>query len=254
MDNSTKILIGSVVTALFSFGAHFIGSTGSSFVNTLEETAKYEISNAGIEGVKVQFNREPTITRDVTLSGDISEDKRNKALSIVEGISGVGSVRWLDEASKADDDNADSGGAGNAKDANNDSTSSENAEPADRAVVAKCQSDINNITEGKNINFRSGSFYVPPSSYGLLDEIVAAIQPCVGVKLEVQGHTDLMGSPTLNQTLSEGRAESVRDELIKRGLDANRVRAKGYGSTKPIENARTSSANAKNRRTIFIIS
>lgn len=246
MDNSTKILIGSVVTALFSLGAHSMGSTGSSFVDSLESTAKYEISNAGIEGVAVEFNRDPSITRDAVLSGDVPEGQRNKAISIVENISGVGSVRWADnEDAVASDGTATDDGAATVPAAD---------EPVDQAVVAKCQSDINSITEGKNINFRSGSFYVPPTSHGLLDEIVAAIKPCAGVKLEVQGHTDLTGNPDVNQRLSEGRASSVRDELVKRGLDADRVIAKGYGSTKPIENARTSAANAKNRRTIFVIS
>ena len=250
MENSSKILIGAMATTLFSLGAHSIGSVGSSFVDALEDTAKYEISNAGIEGVAVEFNREPSITRDAILSGNVPEDKRNKALSIVEGISGVGSVRWADDAN-IDADSA----AGNTQ-VEDDSSNASSADggTANQATVAECQGNINIITEGKNINFRSGSFYVPPSSHGLLDEIAAAIKPCDGVKLEVQGHTDLTGSPAINQRLSEGRAASVRDELIKRGLDADRVTAKGYGSTKPIENARTSSANAKNRRTIFVIS
>lgn len=250
MDNSTKILIGTVVTALFSLGAHSIGSTGSNFVDSLENTAKYEISNAGIDGVDVAFVRDPSITRDAILSGDIPPDQRDKAISIVENIAGVGSVSWAGDAA----------GAANSDTADTDeitavTVSDETAVvAADEAVITKCQSDINSIMEGKNINFRSGSFYVPPTSHSLLDEIVATIKPCDGVKLEVQGHTDLTGNPAVNQRLSEGRAASVRDELIKRGLNADRIVAKGYGSTQPLENARTSAANAKNRRTIFVIS
>ncbi len=243
MDNSTKILIGSVATALLSLGAHTIGSTGSSFVDTLESKTQYELSNAGLDAVAVNFERDPAITRNAVLSGDVTEDQRNKALSIAENIPGIGNVRWADAGDGASDDGASDDGADAIAD-----------EPADRAVVAKCQSDINSITEGKNINFRSGSFYVPPTSFGLLDEIAAAIKPCKGVKLEVQGHTDLTGKADVNQRLSDGRAASVRDELIKRGLDPDRIVAKGYGSTQPVENARTSAANAKNRRTIFVIS
>ncbi len=248
MDNSTKILIGSVVTSLLALGAHFIGSTGSSFVDTLESKTQYEIANAGIEGVAIDFERDPSITRNAILSGNVSEDQRNKALSIAENISGIGNVRWADDS--ANDSMARNSAAHDTKEI----AANETDDPAIQAVVAKCQSGVNSITDGKNINFRSGSSYVTPNSYGLLDEIVAAIKPCAGVKLEVQGHTDLMGAADVNQRLSEGRAASVRDELIKRGLDADRVIAKGYGSSKPLENARTSAANAKNRRTIFIIS
>ncbi len=245
MDNSTKILIGSVATALLSLGAHTIGSTGSSFVDTLESKTQYELSNVGLDAVAVNFERDPAITRNAVLSGDVTEDQRNKALSIAENIPGIGNVRWADDASG--DDASGDGASDDGADAIAD-------EPADKAVVAKCQSDINSITEGKNINFRSGSFYVPPTSFGLLDEIAAAIKPCKGVKLEVQGHTDLTGKADVNQRLSDGRAASVRDELIKRGLDPDRIVAKGYGSSQPVENARTSAANAKNRRTIFVIS
>ncbi len=255
MDNSTKILIGSVATALLSLGAHTIGSTGSSFVDTLEGKTQYELSNAGLDAVAVNFERDPAITRNAVLSGDVTEDQRNKALSLAENIPGIGNVRWADDASGdgASDDGASDDGASD-DGASGDDANAIADEPADKAVVAKCQSDINSITEGKNINFRSGSFYVPPTSFGLLDEIAAAIKPCKGVKLEVQGHTDLTGKADVNQRLSDGRAASVRDELIKRGLDPDRIVAKGYGSTQPVENARTSAANAKNRRTIFVIS
>lgn len=246
MDNSTKILVGAAVTALFSLGAHSIGSAGASFVDRLENSAKNEISDAGLDNISLSFVRDPAITRDAVLSGDVPQEQRDKAISIVKNIAGVGNVRWADDATGADNsDTADADGI---------TAVTVSEETADEAVVTKCQSDIDSIMQGKNINFRSGSFYVPPSSYALLDEIVATLKPCDGVTLEVQGHTDLTGNAAINQSMSEGRAAAVKDALVKRGLDADRIVAKGYGSTQPVENAKTSAANAKNRRTIFVIS
>lgn len=69
------------------------------------------------------------------------------------------------------------------------------------------------------------------------------------LKLAIEGHTDNVGSAATNQTLSEKRAEAVRQELISRyGVDAARLAAKGLGSTKPVGPNDTPEGRQNNRR------
>ena len=70
------------------------------------------------------------------------------------------------------------------------------------------------------------------------------------VKIEISGHTDSRGNEEYNLELSQDRAESVREQMIERGITANRMTAKGYGESEPIapnENA-DGSDNPKGRR------
>jgi outer membrane protein OmpA-like peptidoglycan-associated protein len=70
----------------------------------------------------------------------------------------------------------------------------------------------------------------------------------------IEGHTDSTGSETLNQKLSRDRAESVRQYLIQNGtLSADKISAKGYGSSRPLASNATASGRAVNRRIDVII-
>ncbi len=128
------------------------------------------------------------------------------------------------------------------------------AVPATAEAVASCQGDVNTLMTGKSINFQSGSAYLAADSTALIGDIAKALKACAGTQVEVQGHTDLIGSAEINQNLSQSRAETVVKSLVDQGVPATQLSAKGYGATQPVENARTAEANAKNRRTVFAIS
>jgi outer membrane protein OmpA-like peptidoglycan-associated protein len=68
------------------------------------------------------------------------------------------------------------------------------------------------------------------------------------LKLSVEGHTDNVGNPKANKTLSEARAKSVIAEIVKQGIDATRLSAAGFGQDKPIADNKTEEGKAKNRR------
>ena len=125
---------------------------------------------------------------------------------------------------------------------------------ATKEAVAECQGDINAVMTGKTVNFQSGSAYLANDGNTLLDDVAKALKPCAGTNVEIQGHTDLIGGSEINQSLSQSRADTVKQALVTRGIDAARLTAKGYGASQPLENARTAQANAKNRRTVFVIS
>lgn len=73
------------------------------------------------------------------------------------------------------------------------------------------------------------------------------------IKIDLQGHTDSTGSAELNLKLSKSRAEAVKNELVKRGISADRITAEGFGDTRPVESNITEEGRQKNRRTEFRI-
>jgi OOP family OmpA-OmpF porin len=85
--------------------------------------------------------------------------------------------------------------------------------------------------------------------YGQLDEIAAEIKSDPTRKVEIQGHTDSVGSEKYNMGLSERRANAVRNYLIKRGgVNPDQLTVVGYGETMPIAPNTTKEGRAKNRR------
>jgi outer membrane protein OmpA-like peptidoglycan-associated protein len=85
--------------------------------------------------------------------------------------------------------------------------------------------------------------------YSKLDEIAAVIKKDPKLRVEVQGHTDGVGTEKYNMKLSIRRANAVRDYLIKKGgIAANRLTAVGFGKTKPIATNDTPEGRAQNRR------
>ena len=71
--------------------------------------------------------------------------------------------------------------------------------------------------------------------------------------IEIGGHTDGKGSEAYNQRLSENRAKAVVDYLVSKGVDAKRLKYKGYGKTMPVDTNDTEEGRAKNRRVEFKI-
>lgn len=98
-------------------------------------------------------------------------------------------------------------------------------------------------------NFDFGKATLQEGSYAVLDELVAYMNRKADEKIEIGGHTDNIGSHEKNQKLSEDRANTVRAYLLTKGIDPDRVTAKGYGMDEPIEDNSTEEGRAKNRRT-----
>ncbi len=104
-----------------------------------------------------------------------------------------------------------------------------------------------------NIYFEFNQAYLRRESLSTLDKIVEKLKKNPKIKLEIQGHTDNIGSKEYNQKLSEKRANVVMEYLIKNGISPERLRAKGFGETKPIAPNSTEEGRSKNRRTEFLI-
>lgn len=100
-----------------------------------------------------------------------------------------------------------------------------------------------------DVLYDSGKSTLKPESYKELDDLVEFMKLKKTLVIEVAGHTDNVGEKTSNQKLSEDRAKSVRDYLLKKGIPAERVTAKGYGDSQPLQNKSFSQDQQKNRRT-----
>lgn len=104
------------------------------------------------------------------------------------------------------------------------------------------------------VRFRTGSDEIDERSEPLLDQVAQALDANPQVKkVRIEGHTDNVGDSALNQKLSEDRAAAVRKALIARGIDGDRLEARGYGDSRPAAPNRTKAGRTKNRRVEFII-
>ncbi len=109
------------------------------------------------------------------------------------------------------------------------------------------------IVYGKVV-FAVGSSEISPRSEQLLDELARLLESHRHIReLEIQGHTDSTGDADFNRKLSQARAETVKRGLIKRGVAARRLTARGYGEDKPRAPNYTKAGRAKNRRVEFDI-
>jgi outer membrane protein OmpA-like peptidoglycan-associated protein len=101
----------------------------------------------------------------------------------------------------------------------------------------------------KNIFFETGSSALQSASYAELDRLYQVLKKYAWVRIQINGHTDNVGSDQSNQQLSENRARAVYEYLIGKGIDAARLRFKGFGESKPLSDNTTEQGRAKNRRT-----
>lgn len=110
------------------------------------------------------------------------------------------------------------------------------------------------ITLSGNVLFETNKSKLFPGAQQRLDEVARALsQQASDSPIIVEGHADSQGNDDHNLVLSQARAESVRDYLISRGLDANRVVAKGYGETRPIADNGSPEGRANNRRVEIVV-
>jgi outer membrane protein OmpA-like peptidoglycan-associated protein len=112
------------------------------------------------------------------------------------------------------------------------------------------------MTDGKivttGIKFASGKSDVKPESMGVINKIVELMNQHPEVNFSIEGHTDSDGDETLNQTLSEKRAEAIKVEFVRLGISDNRLKTKGWGESNPVDENSTPEGKANNRRVEFV--
>jgi OOP family OmpA-OmpF porin len=205
------IALGAALVAALAVGGAAI--TGPRLAAHLSDQAKAAIAEAGGAPVTARFataNGWPS--RHPVLSGGegLDEATRDRVAKAVAAIPGVGGVHWADGTALAQSAQAA-------------------AEPLD------CEEDVDALLRARTIRFEEGSARIDIASGELVDEVAAALRPCLGSIIAITGHTDASGPEPGNLALSRERAAAVRTALVGRGIPADGLRARGLGSRAPVE-------------------
>jgi outer membrane protein OmpA-like peptidoglycan-associated protein len=123
---------------------------------------------------------------------------------------------------------------------------------ADRPAATNCQQRLSAEAATETVTFALNGAQITGGT-GMLDRIATIAQECRRFGIEVGGHTDRRGGDGINVPLSQRRAEAVRTYLVGRGVAAEQLTARGYGSSRPVDASATGNDEPRNRRTEFTI-
>ena len=112
------------------------------------------------------------------------------------------------------------------------------------------------LNDGKivdtGIRFDVGKATLKPESMGIINEVVEMMQKHPDLKFSIEGHTDSDGDEKSNLKLSEERAITVKETMIKLGIPADNLATKGFGESVPMDVNNTPEGKANNRRVEFV--
>ena len=105
-----------------------------------------------------------------------------------------------------------------------------------------------------NVEFALGKSDLTSASDGAIQNLAAFMKKFPETTAEIAGHSDNVGAAEFNNSLSQKRAESVKQALVKAGIESSRLTAKGYGSSRPVASNKTKVGRDENRRVTAEIS
>ena len=124
--------------------------------------------------------------------------------------------------------------------------------PAMPAAVPSVNPFTDLTTKGKQslnqVVFEQSSAILRPESYSELNQLAKLLKQTPALRIGISGHTDNIGDPRLNQTLSEYRAKVVASYLTRQGVNDGRMTTHGYGGSRPVAGNDTEVSRARNRR------
>jgi OOP family OmpA-OmpF porin len=127
--------------------------------------------------------------------------------------------------------------------------------PAPTRSAPPASPQTRDVTVALDVLFETNSSVITDLDDAEFSRMADALRENPGVTLTIEGHTDSAGSAEYNETLSQRRADRVRESLISEyGAPAGRVTAVGYGEARPIANNETAAGRAQNRRVVGVIS
>lgn len=122
------------------------------------------------------------------------------------------------------------------------------------SVLATSESARGLIVNMSDVLFDSGKYSLKPDTKVALAKVSGILLAYPGLKLQVEGYTDIVGGDEYNQKLSENRAGSVKDFLVSQGVSINNITAMGYGKANPVADNGTQAGRAQNRRVQLVVS
>jgi outer membrane protein OmpA-like peptidoglycan-associated protein len=109
------------------------------------------------------------------------------------------------------------------------------------------------IVNMSDVLFDTNSYTLKPGAREKLAKISGILLAHPGLNLQIEGHTDSVGTDEYNQSLSERRADSVRDFLAQQGVPASTIAARGFGKTQPVASNDTAEGRQRNRRVELVV-
>lgn len=100
----------------------------------------------------------------------------------------------------------------------------------------------------ENLIFAQGKATIRPESFPSLDEVVVMLKERPSIVIQLEGHTDNLGSEKLNVELSQDRVDNVKKYLVSKGIAKDRIKTKAFGGSQPLVQGNSQEARAKNRR------
>lgn len=110
------------------------------------------------------------------------------------------------------------------------------------------------IVNMSDVLFDFGQYTLRPGAREKLTKISGVLLAHPGLKMQVEGYTDSVGSDEFNQSLSELRTDTVRDFLVQQGVSGSSITAKGFGKTRPVATNDTAAGRQRNRRVEIVVS
>ena len=122
------------------------------------------------------------------------------------------------------------------------------------SVLATSESARGLIVNMSDVLFDTGKYTLKPNTQLSLAKVSGILQAYPGLKVQVEGYTDSVGSDQLNQKLSENRANAVMNFLVSQGVQQANISASGFGKADPVADNGTAAGRAQNRRVNMVVS
>jgi outer membrane protein OmpA-like peptidoglycan-associated protein len=122
------------------------------------------------------------------------------------------------------------------------------------SVLATSETARGLIVNMSDVLFDTGKYTLKGDTKVSLAKVSGILQAYPGLKLQVEGYTDIVGSDEYNQKLSENRAGAVRDFLVSQGVSMDNISATGYGKRNPVADNGTAAGRTQNRRVQLVVS
>jgi len=120
--------------------------------------------------------------------------------------------------------------------------------PSSAANIVEETHTVGKLMRLDNLIFSLGTSKIDPSSFAELNQIAKKLVDNPNMTIQLEGHTDVKGDPKRNLELSEQRVEAVKNFLVTKGANKNRIKTKAFGGTQPISRENTEEAHKLNRR------
>jgi outer membrane protein OmpA-like peptidoglycan-associated protein len=122
------------------------------------------------------------------------------------------------------------------------------------SVLATSETARGLIVNMSDVLFDTGKYTLKPTTQVSLAKVAGILLAYPGLKVQVEGYTDSVGSDEMNQKLSENRASAVKDFLVSQGVSANNISSQGFGKNSPVADNSNAAGRAQNRRVNMVVS